>query len=1074
MKMTLISASAGSGKTWSLTDELYQRITSGEVKPEQVIAVTFTRAAAAELRERVRGRLFEKGMPEAGHRMEGALVGTVHSVCERILKRFAFEAGMSPDFEVIPEGEASMFFNESISSLLGDRGPDLSRLSDAMGRFGVFMGSQLESARKIAGEARSNRIAPGQLADMAKESIRSYFDILPSPLKGDTRALDNELLGGIASAAEALRERIADGSDSTDKTKNYLDLIVKIQARLQRGPLLWNDWAALQAISPAVISAEACARVGAAAARHLSHPLFRRDVEVIITTAYSLAAGALGAYDAWKGERGLIDFIDMEEKVHDLLADERVARTMADEYRLLMVDEFQDTSPLQLALFNRLGKAVGNVAWVGDKKQCIYGFRASDPELMTAAYDAVAGTADIRYLEKSYRSRPQLVAFANKVFTRTFGRLGYAVEEVELEPARTESGELTPPFELWQNGGTNKQADNAMIARGILRLLDIDDPLVIEDPVTGAPRPARPGDIAVLRHYNKDCVNTADELGALGLRTSVARNGLLETPEGVYLASACELVLDQRASLPAAVILYLSRGGSPGVLVNERIREVMAGGGKIEGTPWAGDPLLDGLRTLSGEAGHLSPSELLDRVIETSGLRGLCLRWGGAEFRLGNVDMLRAYARQYEETCGFRGSGASFLGLYLYLRALDAAGEQSSASSPDSVHVSTFHRAKGREWPVVILGDLDMALQNRIRTSEPSAFSSPGSFDFDNPLAGRFIRFWPWPYEERRTTAPLFAAIKEAGMEKTAQERYEREEQRLAYVGVTRARDVLVLPVRRKESKKKKVKDKDKDKEKENTVPKRLRLLDAGIMLPDVSTDGVIKADFGLGETFTVRVRNIDPETPLEAAPSAPGAWFARPEGAPPARRELYLAASRMEGPGDARVIAAHAIGERVPGSFAGGADDPSFGDAAHAFYAADGTDLAREERVAMAAAQLVAHGTSGTIAPEDLVETSDRLAAFIGTRWPGGVTHKEVPVQLRREGQVVIGVADAVVETENELHLIDHKTFPGNVDQCKTRALEYAGQLRAYAGALEKATGKRCATMAVHYPVSGTVVEIG
>ncbi len=1063
MKMDLIGASAGSGKTWRLTEELSKSIEKDGVAPEQVIAVTFTRAAAAELKERVRARLFEGGLTEAAHRMEGALVGTVHSVCERILKRFAFEAGMSPDFQVMPEEESAIFFKSSISSIL--KGRDLRRYNAAMDRFGERYGERMDAARKIADLARANRVSPDSLRAMARENIDSYFALLPKPATGRGGDAAQPLIQELERVISAIGGNIEKGFDTTGVTAGYLDKIKTIHTGAKAGTMTWKDWALLQNERPGAKSRDLCENLSAMAARHLSDPLLREDIEVCAQTVFDIAAGALGAYDAWKKERGLIDFTDMEEKVHDLLGEEYVAATMADEYRLLMVDEFQDTSPIQLALFNRLGSAVGRMVWVGDKKQCIYGFRASDPELMDAAYNAVSRGAEKSYLKDSYRSRPGLVDFANAIFVKTFGELGHSKDEVELAPKRKENKDLSPPIEIWQMAGTNIKTDAVIMARGIALLLGANDPLVIEDKITGKVRPARPGDIAVLRRGNKGCVEMAVELGKLGIRASVSRNGLISTLEGMYLQSACEIVLDRGASLPAAVLLHIRSGGSPEALIDERLRlNLSEKKDRTKEYPWAVEPVLESLRGLSDHLEYLSPSEMLDRIIEASGLRGLCLGWSGPEFRLGNVEMFRAYARQYEESCGFRNSGASFLGLYLYLTSLPDGGSQSAVSSPDSVNVMTYHKAKGLEWPVVILGDLDKKLEglhNAPFSTEPKAFSSVKAFDFNNPLKGRVIRYWPWPYESMESKAPLWEPIKDSALDREFVGQYIREEQRLMYVGLTRARDVLVLPVRRTEKK-------------SMPSPKRLEFLNAGIALPVDEPEGVKDCDFNLGKKFNTRMRYINESTEVPELSAAGTNWFAHPEGEAPVYRELYIGASWIENVPGAQVVSEHSIGGRVTGTFKGEEDDPSFGNAVHAFYAADSKELPMEERLALAQNILAAHEVSGVMTPEALVETSERLNAHIASTWPESVVLKELPIKLKRDGQIIMGVADMVVETEKELHLIDHKTFPGNAEQCKKRAVEYSGQLDAYAEALEKATGKKCATRVIHYPVGGMVVGVG
>jgi ATP-dependent helicase/nuclease subunit A len=116
INIRFISASAGSGKTYQLTAELEKSLHEGKAKPDGVIGTTFTNKAANELRERVRQRLIQAGKIHLANRMGQALLGTVNSVCGQLLSRFAFEAGLSPNLQVLPEGEDQLFFNQSIEA----------------------------------------------------------------------------------------------------------------------------------------------------------------------------------------------------------------------------------------------------------------------------------------------------------------------------------------------------------------------------------------------------------------------------------------------------------------------------------------------------------------------------------------------------------------------------------------------------------------------------------------------------------------------------------------------------------------------------------------------------------------------------------------------------------------------------------------------------------------------------------------------------------------------------------------------------------------------------------------------
>lgn len=1056
MEINRISASAGSGKTHRLTGALAELLTAGAVSPEKVIAVTFTVKAAGELKERVRQKLLLEGRIADAHRVEAALIGTVHSVCERILRRFAFEAGISPGIGVIPEDESGSTFRESLAaSMTKER---LDRILPVLERFDRSEEEFMNDVREVANMARVNAVHSGDLAGMARRSVEGFVRLLPPPAWKTHEDAEAELMVLLEQVIAAIERKVESGEDPTDKTKKYLAALKRTGQRLKANPsrVAWSERAKIFSGEPAVSSASAVALLSGYASRQLADPLLRSDAESYITILFDIAADALKRYDAWKKQRGLIDFIDMEEKTLALLRNRETRESLQEDYALLLVDEFQDTSPIQLAIFVRLGEITGRAVWVGDRKQSIYGFRDTDPELMDNAYSAAGPHGKDETLQTSYRSRKGIVDFCNAVFTKTFGQLGYEKKAIELIPHRADPSGLSPAIELWAIASKNKKSDTRAIAQGVRAMLSSDPPFQIVDRVSEEVRPVRPGDIAVLRRTNEDCAFTAGELARLGIQASVAQKGLDSTLEGIFLLSAIETVIDPYASLPALILLHLSTGGSPLTLVNDRIRELA--GKTPAAPPWDEEPLLKRLRALRNEMEYLSPAEMLDRIIEESGVRPLCERYGKGMTGAANVEKIRFYAREYEEICRFHHAGPSLLGLLLFLKNLQKGGDQAAAPSENAVTVSTYHRAKGMEWPVVILGDLRRepgrpccCLGAHIRTDATS-------FDLMYPLKGRWIRFWPWPYGSMSSGAPLYEVVLASPEEADAAAKERREEQRLLYVGFTRARDTLVLPARLS-----------------TPIPSWIEALDASLELPvqDPAGDGV--RAFGGGLTAMSRVRIFDPkQAPSSLTPARPGRAFAYPEGPAPARDDLFITASRLKGPVEATVMETATLGNRIAISSDGGDSERALGNALHAFIAADRAELGDSERLEMAARHISIEGVKGIVQPENFIEISNRLQGYLKKKWPSATVWKELPLYQRVGTQILSGISDMVVQADGELHVIDHKVFPGTPEKCREHALSCAPQLFAYASALSAATGMPCRSTAIHFPFSGLMISIG
>ena len=178
--VTFISAGAGSGKTWRLVEELEGALMAGAAQPERVIGATFTVKAAGELKDRVRERLIAVGQVALAERAAQALIGTVHGVCERLLRRFAFERGLSPRQAVLSLEDGVRFFNQAVDDVVE---PREARKMNAVGaRLEV---SWPAVVRQVADKARENHIAGAALAAMGPRNADELLEQFPAPVHGD-------------------------------------------------------------------------------------------------------------------------------------------------------------------------------------------------------------------------------------------------------------------------------------------------------------------------------------------------------------------------------------------------------------------------------------------------------------------------------------------------------------------------------------------------------------------------------------------------------------------------------------------------------------------------------------------------------------------------------------------------------------------------------------------------------------------------------------------------------------------------------------------------------------------------
>lgn len=1029
----IISASAGSGKTYRLAKLLEEEVGAGRVRPDAILATTFTNRAAAELQERVRTFLLKAGRFEEAQRLAAARIGTVNSVCHGLVSDFAFELGLSPELTILDEEASDVEIRRALSNVLtpGKEAAELAELSD---RYGDFDWNACVKA--IVAAARANGID-----DLAASEARCREEVTGLLDASDGGDLEQALASGI--------ESFLAGVPSEDGTKQTRTVVERARSALRRlksrGFIPWSDWLALGKADPGAKSRTAAVPMQEAAGALLSHPRLRADLERSIDLVFGLARRALTAYGEHKRERGAIDFVDQEVLALQLLERRDVQELLSGELDLVLVDEFQDTSPIQLALFLKLSALARRSVWVGDQKQSIFGFRGADPSLMDAAIDEILRGKEPETLGRSWRSRKVLVETTSDLFAEAFARHGVPPERVKLKAQRSEAAGLpTEALEIWSLLAKNVPDERRCVAAAIRGLLERAE-LKIQDPSSGAVRPVRGGDIAVLCRTNDTCRALATELGQLGVRAVLPRAGLLATVHGRLLSAGLRLWVDPRDSLAMGEISrIIDHPDAPDTWLQ---RAVKAPGGEA----FAEASWLEAVRSARAARPDLGAVGALDSIMDALNIRELCRSWPGGDTRLADLDALRAHATLYQGACESDGTASTPLGLVAYLDdlAADDVDDRAVVSHQDAVNVITWHRSKGLEWPVVVLFELSKDFSptplGRVR-----AYSDAETIDLANPLGGRLIRFWPDPFGSHSKSS-FHDRVEQHSATRALREVEGRQELRLLYVGWTRARDRLVLAGRGDVV--------------GSAVLEQLRNVAGAPLLACPAPDGTA---VWAGRKISVMQREVAPGDPVSTAPE-PSVGF----DPPPDRKDhapALLIPSELAEPGTAGSPEEIATGVDLVGS----PDMRSLGEAVHGFLAADAPGLDRAERIAIAEGLLARWRVAAAVRPEALLQASDALRAWAARRWPDFTWRREWSVACQLDsGTMLAGRADLVLESDSELVIVDHKAAVVSATDAAAKAATFAGQLRAYALAIGAVQQKRVAGTFVHFPVAGLVVEV-
>ncbi len=1084
MRIDVVSASAGTGKTWRLTQELAAALLDGSAQPEGIVAVTYTVKAAGELESRIRARLLESGKPELAARVRDGYIGTIHSVCQRLLREFALEAGLSPFLEPIPESERRRLFDVALAGVLRGREAELNDLGRRLAA-----GDWKGLLRTVVDKARENGMDAGALAGSAGESRDGLAGLLGKPTLGRTE-YTKRLGAALAKILPALEE---EATEDNKAARERAAMARALAADLRRfGLPAWKDQVQLagkvgvKKLAP--VAGDLIALVG----EHLRCEAFHEDLFGLQAALFDLAGKALADFAAEKAAARVVDYGDMLAQAREVLSKSAVQEALRARLDLVVVDELQDTSPMQLAVVAALGGLSKRSIWVGDRKQAIFGFQGSDPDLMSAAMESALEKRPPALLSTSYRSRPPLVELVSALFAEALEPHGFPREQVVLTAAKLDPAELVgqPVLECWrwtpetakdESGKVEARASEATaVAAGVEALLA--KPPLVRERVEGGEdrlRPAARRDVAVLAFANSRCRAIAEALRARGIPAKVSLEGLAQTPEGILARAALALLADPGDGVAALEVGWLggAAAADPDGWLSRRFVEVAewrrarkaaeenGEKGPALPLPFGDDPRVAALRAATGEASRLSPAEALDLALRKAEIVGLLRRWPEPEQRLANLEALRGEARAYEDLCAARRSAGTVLGLVAHLARLDAgeledAGKQATPGAEDAVTVSTWHKAKGLEWPVVVLSQLD---HEKERSVFDVAVEPADSFDFRAPLAGRWIRYWSWPYGALSKGLALLDRAGKSPEAERARDRALRERLRLLYVGFTRARDLLVLAAC--------VNDKDGMK-----VPALSPLGDAAgrplVELPFEEGEGSAEARVGEGR-WPCQVRTFSGLPPDTAAAGGPASrWYAPGERVQRPREVLNPSTEPM--PGTARVVAVTPLGCRRKLAARAEVMGP-VGDALHAFLAADrGGDAAT--RTAMASRLLSAHGVSGALDPGTLLEASDSLRTFLDTRFAGAVWFHEWPVRARTTGKharLLVGEVDLFLELPDGFVLVDHKSFPGGAAERDERLSTWAQQLGWYAQVLARVTGKPLRAAFIHLPIRGEMAEV-
>ncbi|MBW3603728.1 MAG: UvrD-helicase domain-containing protein [Actinobacteria bacterium] len=1049
-----VEAGAGSGKTRALVDRVEALIRSG-VQMRTIAAITFTDKAATELRDRVRQRLVAAaGDAEHPHaerfrvaleQVDAAAISTLHAFAQRILTEHPIEARLPPDVEVLDEVASQLAFADRWRRFR-DRLLDTPALRRTI-LLALSAGIRLDDLRHLAAVLDDNWdlvTEPGRLpwerAEPPPCDAGPLIDALAtlvarcSECRDDTDNLRGYLQDEVAPYLERLR-------NATDEFE-LLGLLLadRLTLRCSRGRK--GNWEDKQAVVDEL-----------AAARDLRTRLVRAVTEgAMRRIALDVADFTLVAAEERRAD-GRLEFHDLLVMARDLLRDPdrgpAVRSQLRDRYQRLLLDEFQDTDPIQIELavliasneadaaqrpWPQVRVEPGRLFFVGDPKQSIYRFRRADVEVFLQARDTLGDP--VLSLTTNFRSSPTVITWLN----HTFGELiraergsQPAYEPLAAEPGRqpTPSGPgvllLGDEHHDRPDADTLRHREAADVAAAVEAALGWQ----VSDPATGQWRQARPGDVAILLPARTSLPSLERALDDAGISYRAETSSLVyATREIRELLAAVRALADptDRLSLVTAlrsplfacsdddlVTYLLGLGGAlsyrdPGLAEREGDHPVAAA--------------LRYLLDLHGQLPWSTPSEVLDRIVRDRRL----LELGYAHHRPRDlwrrvrfvIDQARAWSaaqggtlRQYAEWARMQASETTRVAEVILPETDD-----------DSVRIMTVHASKGLEFPIAVLSGMSTAARadrGRVRVAFP-----PG-----RPMGLRI---------GRDLATPEFEDFQPVDEQMSHHERL-----RLLYVACTRARDHLVVSVHRK----------------------------ARANPPDAErkyTNAELIARAADGASHAVALEESAGSTPDAGAavPATPSPLPAFADWAAERTRALEASARRRTvGATDVAMVAAAMLDDETTAGadkrprdldlapWLKGRYGTAVGRAVHGVL--QSVDLATGDGLdAVAAAQAAAEGIIGReadvarLAGAALTAPAVREATTC-PRW------RETFVATPVGDRTLEGYIDLLYRTDEGLVVVDYKTA-SSADDLDARVARYRTQGGAYALAVQAATGERVA----------------
>ena len=830
----LVSAAAGSGKTKVLVERLFRYILEEQCAVDDFLIITYTKAAAAELRGKIAAELSRRvaEQPDNAHlrrqlfRVYQADIKTVDAFCAALLRENVYRLppidghALTPDFRVLDEQEADMVKQRVLERALED--------------FYAGMDQRCRQLAETLGAGRDDRALETLVLELHRklqshpyplqwlEQVRRDWESPPDDL--GQSPYGQVIMADAAAKADfwaGLLEQETDAITDEAVAAAYADRLTETATQLRALSAAQGDWEAMAAIHPAFRRMGAVKGENAEkehlqavvkrckdALKKLSAPFDTAQAEHLEDLAAmapamlalaDLTADFTRRYQSEKARRNAMDFSDQEHYAIELLLTDDgqptdLARQVAGRYREIMVDEYQDANDVQNCIFTAVSRQEQNLFTVGDVKQSIYRFRLADPTIFLRKYNAYVSADDAEegqprkvLLSQNFRSRPSVLDGCNAVFrsimSRRMGEIDYGPAEqlnfgATYYPPR---GDTAAEFHLIDVADTeDEHFDRGMVearfvAGRIRRMLDEGYRVNGGDGL----RPCTPEDFVILMRSPRSRLKAfTAALAEQNIPCAADESSdFFAAVEIAVVWSLLQVIDNPRQDVPLISVLRSPLFGfSPDCLA--AIRALQKDGDYYDALLLdEGEDTQDFLRTLDSlraAARDETVDDLLWHIYDACRCLAVFGAMPGGRARRDNLVAFYTYARQLSAA-----GKKSLFDFVSHLRTLLENGDApdlSTRQSAGGVRIMSIHKSKGLEFPIVFLCDLSKRFDPR-DVQEPVLVHPELGLGTDRVDWERRIR-----YDTVSKTAVALQLQRES----------KSEEMRILYVAMTRPQEKLI------------------------------------------------------------------------------------------------------------------------------------------------------------------------------------------------------------------------------------------------------------------------------------------